>query len=132
MSNKTGGCGCGEINYTVSADVISVINCHCNMCRDHNGAAFTSYVIVPLGSFEVTNGYKYLSSYKKDNATKHFCKICGTPLFNEHDKYEQIRLIYLGSFEEEKELIPRVNVWCEDKLNWISDVNNLKSIEHGS
>lgn len=132
MNGNLGACGCGAVNYKINEDIISIINCHCNMCRQHNGTAFTSYVIVPSESLEITNGSAQVGFYKKDNATKHFCNRCGTPLYNAHDKYEQIRLVYLGTLIENKALKPKLNIWCENQLSWIPEIGDIKSTEHGS
>lgn len=51
MTDHPGACGCGEIQYTVSMPIKRVSNCHCKMCREMNGSAFSSYAIVRESKF---------------------------------------------------------------------------------
>lgn len=125
MDIGKGMCGCGEINFDFDSSQAGVINCHCQMCRSHNGAAFTSYAIVPDKQFELSDPNNHLRSYQKDGSEKYFCGACGTPLFNTHQDYPSIRLVYLGSIRQPENLTPASNVWCENQLDWVKALNNI-------
>ena len=132
MNQKQGSCGCGAVKYSFSADKVNVINCHCNMCRSHNGAAFSSYVIAPANNFILDDPDNSLSSFTQENATKHFCSNCGTAVFNSNQQYQSLRFIYLGTIKDLQGVEPKLNVWSESRLDWLINLDNMKSFAQGS
>ncbi|MDH5229481.1 MAG: GFA family protein [Gammaproteobacteria bacterium] len=128
---KQGSCGCGAVQYSFEANKPRIINCHCSMCRAFNGAAFSTYVIIPADSFSFRDEAAHLASYCKENATKFFCRECGSPVFNSHAKYQTIRLIHFGSIHDSSDIQPKLNVWCENHLQWSMRLDQLKNFEHG-
>ena len=64
MENEKGACGCGYLEYILNSEIINVVNCHCNMCREHNGSSFSTYAVLPLKSLEITKGDEEISQYK--------------------------------------------------------------------
>lgn len=129
---KTAKCGCGEIELQLGKDIYSVFNCHCNACRTHNGTAFTSYVVSSMEDFAVVKGEQHLASYSVDGSTKHFCRQCGSPLYNTHQNYPNIRLVYLGTLPQCRDYHPKFNVWCENQLEWVNDLGALKNFPRNS
>ena len=51
-----GRCLCEHIHFSVSDDAVTVVNCHCNLCRKMNGSAFSTYVVVNESEFELVSG----------------------------------------------------------------------------
>ena len=129
MSYLTGRCHCGAVAYTVTGSVKNVVNCHCNLCRAMNGAAFSSYVIVDRNELAITQGRDVLRQYAvTETARKHYCAECGSPLFNINvEKYGDHAMLYLGTLAESGELPEPVNVFHEDRLAWSGRVAALTS-----
>ncbi len=74
-----GGCYCGAVKFEYRQPNKSIINCHCNMCRSLSGAAYTTWVSVPIEHFRYSQGEDQLTSYSVSlNVAKRFCHICGT------------------------------------------------------
>lgn len=131
MRKHNGSCHCGEITYHLNSEIMKVVNCHCNFCRSHSGASFSTYAALPYDSLEITKGKNNLKSYHAKDAKKHFCNSCGTPIFNTNKKYRGACMIYLGTLEKAKDIVPVINVWCESKLSWVDNVSSVNSIEQG-
>jgi hypothetical protein len=54
-------------------------HCHCSMCRKHHGAAFATFVTVPLHGFRWTCGEDALTTYQSsDYGKRTFCGRCGS------------------------------------------------------
>ena len=69
-----------------------------------------------------------MASYQvTPNAVKHWCKLCGTPLFNTNQIYPGMMMVYLGSILGCEALVPRANIYCSSKLEWVDSVATLKS-----
>lgn len=126
-----GSCGCGDITYRLNAEILNVVNCHCNVCRHHNGSAFSTYAVVPRHALEITAGEEQVQSYLFGDARKHFCSRCATPLFNLNSRYPGAAMVYVGTLSSAAAIVPRLNVWCESQLEWINDVAGINSLPQG-
>jgi len=131
MNLHTGSCLCGEVKYKLNSEIMKVVNCHCNFCRSHSGAAFSSYAALPFAALELTKGQEILSAYKFGEGEKHFCRECGTPIFNINNKYLGACMVYLGTLEKAQNVTPMVNVWNESKLGWVDEVSAIHSLDQG-
>ena len=134
VSFTTGSCHCGKVQYALRGDIVSVVNCHCGLCRSLSGTAFTSYVVVRELNFRVEQGQQFLASYAATpKATKHFCIACGTPLFNTNPiDYPSLVMVYLGTAAATAELTPRVNVYRESMLPWVDKLEGIKSFSQAA
>ena len=102
-----GSCFCSAVQFKLSNAPKAVVNCHCNFCRRHSGSAFATYAVVPEATFEIISGYDSISIFQfKENAHKHFCKQCGTPIFNK-------------------------NIYCESQLAWVPAIAEIRSFAQG-
>ena len=131
MSLHSGSCICGEVKYQLNSKILNVVNCHCNFCRSHTGAAFSTYVALPFASLEITEGREKLSIFEREAGKKHFCSICGTPIFNLNTRYPGTCMLYLGTLAKAHEITPAINIWCENKLGWVDTVSSIRSRDQG-
>ena len=121
MNQLIGNCKCGQVQYSVAGSVLQVVVCHCNMCRQMTGSAFSSYVVVQDTNLTFTQGQKMLASYSvTEQTTRHFCTTCGTPIFNSNPAtYSGLAMLYLGTLDGHETLSPRIDIFCESKLPWV-------------
>ncbi|HFD87631.1 MAG TPA: GFA family protein [Gammaproteobacteria bacterium] len=131
MGNLKGSCLCGEVNYELTSKIVNVVNCHCKFCRSHSGAAFSTYAALPYASLIITSGEEKLSSFKVEEGEKHFCSVCGTPIFNLNSKYPGACMVYFGTLESLGDIRPKVNVWWESKLGWVDSIASIHSVAQG-
>jgi hypothetical protein len=74
-----GSCLCGNVRYEVNGPFEVMSHCHCSMCRKHHGAAFATFVSVPLAGFRWVAGENEISTYQSSNYGKRtFCGKCGS------------------------------------------------------
>jgi hypothetical protein len=96
-----------------------------------NGSAFSSYAVIPHNALEVF-GTSDLGAYSvTPRATKHYCRRCGTPLFNLNAKYVGACMLYLGAIERSEAYSPAINVYCESMLSWLERVTSLEAFQAG-
>jgi len=131
MSKYSGACHCGEIRYCLNSEIPNVVNCHCDFCRSHSGAAFSTYAALPYRSLKISKGREKLSCYEKDGGKKYFCSCCGTPIFNVNRKYPGACMVYFGTLDYPRDITPMINIWCESKLEWVDDVPSIRSVDKG-
>ena len=78
----TGGCLCGAVRYTVSADLIFSGKCYCEDCRRGGTSGHNSVYAVPEPSVNVTGK---LTEFTKNGGsgqpiTRRFCPVCGSKI----------------------------------------------------
>ncbi len=108
----SGSCFCNAVQFKLNDEPKAVVNCHCNFCRKHSGAVFSTYVVVPETALEITSGQDSIASFAfRDDAHKHFCRQCGSPVFNRNARYPGLRMIYLGGISASTNLLPNANIY---------------------
>jgi hypothetical protein len=126
-------CSCHSIQCKIISEIKAVVNCHCNLCRSLSGSAFNSYVVIDGDGLKYIQGEDKIATYSlpESPGKKHFCKNCGTPLYNTNPKYGPVKIVYLGSITPNSTLVPTKNIFCHYKLNWVEnlfDRENLNEI----
>ncbi len=130
MQKLTGSCNCGAVQYQVTGDIKNIVNCHCNICRKMNGSAFSTYVAVSGDDFKLLNG-KLKRHKVSSHAEKNFCGQCGTPIFNSNPKYAGLKILHFGSLDNSINLEPKINIYCESRLDWLDKLPEITSLEQG-
>jgi len=95
-----------------------------------NGAAFSTYVAVVDDEFEVLSG-ELKSHQVSENAKKHFCSACGTPIYNSSLKYAGLTILHLGSLDTKLKNQPQANIYCESRLDWLDAMPEMASLDRG-
>lgn len=126
-----GGCKCGAVSYTAD-EALRLVNCHCCLCRSINGGAFSSYVVVKAEGFTASFGDSLGSVAVGESAIKHFCRDCGTPVFNTNpERYPGYTMLYFGTVEGHEALEPSLNIYCSSELDWVETLGSLPSFDEG-
>jgi len=128
----SGSCACNVVQFKLNSAPKALVNCHCNFCRKHSGSAFSTYAVVPETSLEVSSGQDSISAFAlKEYAHKHFCKQCGSPIFNKNAKYPGLSMIYFGGISASLNMVPSVNIYCESQLAWVPAIAEIMSFAQG-
>ena len=124
-----GSCLCTSVQYSIESDVVATANCHCNTCKKSTGAAFETVTVARAKSFKLKSGEKQLKAYEiSDKAVKHFCGVCGTPIYNTHESFPGLYMIFVGSLDEPCRLPPATNFFCERMLPWVNTIAELENV----
>ena len=78
-----GGCMCGAVRYSATANPVNSMICHCQSCRRSAASPVVAWVTFAKSEFRFTRGtpLEYESSPK---VKRRFCGQCGSPLAYEH------------------------------------------------
>lgn len=115
MSGFTGKCLCGEVSYTVHAEPLVTINCHCEDCRRSTGAVFGTNVMVPQDKVEMNGTLgRYTHSADSGNTmTKMFCQTCGSLVAGTSSGRHNVLSIRAGTIDDLGKINPSVNVFLD-------------------
>ena len=129
MAYITGMCLCEKVKYKISGELGPAFNCHCSKCRRWHGAAFRSRASIDISQFKITDGHRYLSSYKSSNkVSKHFCNNCGSPLHSTYEDKSRVIGIPLGPLEGVNSA-PQAHIHTSSKASWYRITDELPQYE---
>ncbi len=117
----TGGCQCGAVRYTVSADPLEIYVCHCRECQKQSASAFGISVIVPVRAFALEQGRLRAWSRQTDSGGTlicSFCEDCGTRIHHT-DGSESSMSVKGGSLDEPVDLTGAMHIWTKRRLRGV-------------
>lgn len=109
MPQITGGCLCGQVRFSTSAQPYRVGVCHCMDCRKYHGALFHASAIFAQDT--VT-----LSGETGQYGGRHFCPRCGSSVYSR--TADEIEL-NLGSLDAPDQFPPTYELWTIRREAWL-------------
>lgn len=113
-----GSCLCGAIRFELdrAPDVMNL--CHCSMCRKITGAAFGVFAHTTLANFRWTEGGELMTRYESSPGNwRVFCSTCGS-LVPSCDESNAHVCIPAGSFDDDPQIAPAVQIFAGSKASW--------------
>lgn len=112
----SGRCLCEKVQYTISGPPISQGICYCRHCQIASGALGSPLIVIGKDMFTCSS--KELSSFTIESArgsavTRHFCKVCGSPVFSEISDVPGIMTVKVGALDMEDSFKPDYLVWTK-------------------
>jgi hypothetical protein len=124
-----GGCLCGAVTFEVALPATFVGHCHCSMCRRAHGAAYVTWVGVPVGMFYLTKGKETLVDYQSsDHVTRSFCGRCGSPMFCNDARHAEAAHLTLASLQGDTGLIPEAHYFFDSRADWTKVHDDLPKL----
>ena len=121
-----GSCLCGEVTFSITAEIKDIVCCHCSRCRKAQGSAFATNGNVDARNFKFLSGENNLSHYKSSKTqTKLFCKTCGSPILSKNASNPDTVRIRLGTIETDISERPQAHVFVDSKANWEEISDNI-------
>lgn len=125
-----GSCLCGSFQFEIIGPIGDVRLCHCELCRRANGSAYSANAKVPLSRFRVIRESNPISSYESSlGARKHFCSVCGSPVYSLVDWDTDHIRIRLGILSGDAKANIVAHVWVGSKASWDQIADTLPKFE---
>lgn len=120
MSKMTGGCSCGRVRYEAAGPPLFSVVCHCRDCQRASGTAGVPVMGVARDTFRVSGAPKSYATPggSGQNAVRHFCPDCGSPLFGTPEAVPDIVTIYAGSLDRPEVFAPDHVIFTRDRPAW--------------
>ena len=119
-----GGCLCGALRYTSSAEPIEAGYCHCRMCQKLSGAAVLPWASFSTSSFRYTEGQPkiYTSSA---HGQREFCAECGSQIAFRATDTDKTVEINVGTLDDPGVVTPQYHIWCNSQVSWFDTQDEL-------
>jgi hypothetical protein len=116
----SGGCACGAIRYTASAEPIMANDCQCRQCQKDSGTGHGSYLTFPM-SAAILSGEPKSFDFIGDQGTvkrRAFCPTCGTPVYMTFPAMPDILVVRAGTLDEPDRYSPQMVFWADAAQGW--------------
>lgn len=115
-----GSCYCGRVRYRMTGDPRFVVHDHCSICRRVAGAAFVTWVGVKDEQFSLLAGGDELTTFASSSeATRQFCKHCGSHLFFRSSRWPGEVHVTLATLLAPEGLVAKAHVFFSDRAPWM-------------
>lgn len=127
----TGGCLCGAVRYTCSAEPQMAGHCHCEDCRRSSGTGHSSHLGVPEASVALEGATKgYARAADSGNVvTRHFCPNCGAALFSANSAMPGMMFLRASSLDDLEVFKPQMHVYTSRAASWDARREDLPAFE---
>lgn len=132
---QTGGCLCGAVRYTLSAEPLMCVTCHCKNCQRQVGSARSIIIGVPENAVAFSGKLRTYNDTGDSGARvrRQFCPECGSPVFTLVDEPEGVMFIKAGTLDDTSALKPTFHCYTKSKQDWfgLGDIPGFKTVPKG-
>lgn len=116
----TGGCLCGAVRYSCSAEPAMAGHCHCEDCRRSSGSGHCSHLGAPEAGVAVSGEVKgYARPADSGNVvTRYFCPTCGAPVFSTNSAMPGMMFLRASSLDDPEVFKPQLHVYVSRAASW--------------
>jgi hypothetical protein len=100
---QNGGCLCGSVRYTVTAEPVRVTMCHCKFCQKTTGSAYLVEPIFRRQDVSFTGAMRtfvHRSENSGKKVTVNFCGTCATKIYLDLERFPTIWGLFGGTFDD--------------------------------
>jgi hypothetical protein len=124
-----GSCLCGAVKFTITLPTKWCAHCHCSMCRRAHGAAFVTFVGVPVDQFRIDQGAEAIKRHASStHATRSFCRHCGSPFLFQGDKWPGEVHVTRASLQGQIDRKPQAHVYWDHRADWLDIKDDLPHV----
>lgn len=121
-----GGCFCGSVRYSLSAEPVGSMVCHCQTCRRVSGAPVVAWLTVEETHFSFIKGSPATFS-SSDPVRRTFCTACGTPLTYQSASSPGEIDVTTATLDEPARYPPTHHSWLSHSVAWVAFGDGLPS-----
>ena len=118
--DRTGGCRCGAIRYTLSAEPLATRLCWCRDCQYWALGNAAVNIMVPRAAVAVSGTPRGWESEADsgNRMRRSFCAECGTQLFSESAGNPLNMVIRVGTLDDASGIVPTAVIWTGSAPTW--------------
>ena len=118
MPELKGGCLCGAVRYSTTAEPVTSGVCHCRDCQKFTGSAFGALLYVPKETLMFEGTTKTFASPGGSGKPmlRHFSPECGSSIAQEPGTRPGIVVLNIGTLDDPKSITPAREIFCDDAL----------------
>jgi len=130
MTQRTGRCLCGAVQFTLTGEPLIARICWCRDCQ-HLAGNGTVNALFGAEQFSVTGTLaQYASKAESGNLiTRAFCPACGAHIYAQSSARPQVRVVRVGNLDDPSSIKPSANIWVGSAPDWACMDARLERID---
>lgn len=115
-----GGCICGAVRYTATAEPLTVRTCWCRVCQYFaagNGSVNLAFARDAVSLSGELRDFPLLAA-SGNHMHRRFCPQCGVHVTSEADERPQLLVLRAGTLDEPQGFRPLANIWVSEAPAW--------------
>lgn len=128
---STGGCLCGAVTYTVTAEPTAAIVCHCKDCQKYTGTAFAAVLFVSRDDVKISGKLQGFESETDSGnvMTRTFCPVCGSHITENSTLLPDLVVLAAGSLDDPSWIKPTAQCFAGRKLPWAYLTDDIQKFD---
>ena len=119
-------CLCGNVKLEATLPPTHLGHCHCDNCRRAHGAGVWTYATFLRDQVRVVTGAEDLIGYTSDTeATRKFCRVCGSTLTYESPRWPDALDLSLANIQEPVAMVPSRHNYADRSPDWCPILDDL-------
>jgi len=117
----TAECACGAVTVTLAAPPRSMFHCACRDCQKASGAEHVPLILMREAEIEIAGAATAHRVTAESGAvtTRHFCPVCGSPVFGTSSRSPGAVLIPAGLLGAAATwFVPRSVIFARSLMDW--------------
>ena len=118
----TASCACGAVSVHVAGPVKSMFMCACEDCQKASGTGHSTVALANRGDVAVTGEVRAFARPSQSGATltRHFCPVCGTPLYARSSRAPEALMLPVGLFGKDSTswFMPTQLIFARSHRDW--------------
>ncbi len=115
----SGACLCGAVKFSIDLPSLWCAHCHCSMCQRAHGAAFITWVGVPVARFHLDEGADLQWFESSNGAERGFCRQCGSSMLFRSQRWPGEMHITVANLLAPIDRQPQIHVFYDTHVNWV-------------
>ena len=124
MTEMTGRCLCGAVQWAYDGPVHWAGHCHCQSCRAATGAAFTSFFGVTRNQVR-WQGEMGAAVTSNGAVVRKFCTACGSQMTCQIRKWPTEAHLYAATLDDPSLFKPLAHFHWAERLDWVEMTDDL-------
>jgi len=128
----TGGCACGAVRYTITAEPLFMNECHCRDCQQRSGTGHGSYLTFPDRKQVRVEGQAASWDIVADSGnvkTHAFCPRCGSPVYLTFAAMPDLFTIHAASLDDTRRYQPQAVTYAIRRPAWDAQQPSVPAFE---
>jgi hypothetical protein len=116
----TGGCLCGAVRYTGSAEPLGSRTCWCRLCQYLASGSATVNAILPADAVTITGPLKTFAGIADSGChmMRGFCPECGTQVSSIAAERPHLMVLRTGTLDNPNRVRPTDIIWTSAAPDW--------------
>ena len=120
MTTHGGGCLCGAVRYTVTADALAVRECWCRLCQYIGAGSSTVNAFFPTDQVVITGELRRTRQVADSGGEmeRAFCPACGVHVTTSALSRPHLTGLRVGTLDDPARFPPQATIWTSAAPDW--------------